>query len=128
MQRVYKLQTWKFLFFVLLYSFGIKIKLIKKYQLYAVSRKLQGRQRELVLRHSIPHYSPNFSTHCLLSGVTQRRAFALVPERRNENIKKIIIHSLEWDRTHNRRVTVTLLCRCATTILNNSLTITIITI
>ena len=29
----------------------------------------------------------------MLSGGTQRRAFALVPERRKENIKKITIHS-----------------------------------
>ena len=51
----------------------------------------------------------------MLSGGTQRRAFTLVPERRNENINEII-HSSE-DRTHNRRLTVTPLCPCATTAL-----------
>ena len=40
------------------------------------------------IRHSVPHFPPNFSRHSVLSGNTQPRAFALVLERRNENIKK----------------------------------------
>ena len=45
-------------------------------------------REDLVLRHSVPHYPPNFSKHFVLSGRTYRRAFAVVPERRNEHIKK----------------------------------------
>ena len=57
----------------------------------------------LMLRHSVSYLSPNCSRHCVLSGGTQRRAFDLVPERRNKN------------RTHNRRVTVTPLSLCVMT-------------
>ena len=56
-------------------------KLKKKYQLHAV-------HAAVVLRHSISHYSPNFSRHCMLSSGTERQGFDLVPERRNENINK----------------------------------------
>ena len=42
----------------------------------------------LVLRHSVPHFPPNFSRRCVSSDGTQRWAFALLSERINENIKK----------------------------------------
>ena len=48
----------------------------------------QGRQRLPIgktIRSPLP---PNFSRHYVLSGETQRRAFALVLESRNENINK----------------------------------------
>ena len=47
----------------------------------------------LVLRHSVPNFPSNFSRHCVLSGKTQHRTFALVATRRNETI----IHSLDWE-------------------------------
>ena len=52
-----------------------------KKQVHTVSRIQQRRQRDT----SINYYA-KFSRHCVLSGETQRRAFALVPERRNEYI------------------------------------------
>ena len=39
-----------------------------------------------MLRHSVPHFPTYFSRHCVLSGETQHRAFALAPERRNDDI------------------------------------------
>ena len=35
------------------------VKAFYKYQLHAVSRTLQGRQRDLVLRHFVPNFLPN---------------------------------------------------------------------
>ena len=61
-----------------------KIKQIN--HLHTVSRSQQGRLRNLVLKHSIPYFPLNFSRHCLLSAGTQRRAFALMPERKNETL------------------------------------------
>ena len=40
------------------------------------------------IRHFVPHFPPNFSRHCVLSGNTQRRAYASI---------EIIIYSLEWE-------------------------------
>ena len=71
----------------------------------------------IVIRHSAPHFPSNFSRHYALSGGTQRRTFALVPDRRNENIKKSSFISSRRDRTHNRRVSVTPPCHWATTAL-----------
>ena len=41
-------------------------------------------RENLVIRHSVLQF-PKFWTHCVLNGGTQRRAFALLSERRNEN-------------------------------------------
>ena len=39
-----------------------------------------GRTRERRLNLSVSHFLPNFSKNCVLSGGTQRRTFALVPD------------------------------------------------
>ena len=55
------------------------------FTLYPAHRVDRG---DVLLRYSVPHFSPNYSIHCVLSGGTQRRGFTLVPERRNENVNK----------------------------------------
>ena len=66
----------------------------KSNQLHVVSRTQQDRHRE-----------PRAKTLCspISRGGTQGQAFVLVPKRRNKNI------SPNGDRTHDRRVTVTLI-------------------
>ena len=59
----------------------------------------------LVLKHSVPHFLLNFSKHCVLSGRTQRRAFALLPEWKNE---KILINNHSFLRVRIEPTTVAL--------------------
>ena len=85
----------------------IKISYVKlKIELnhHAYSRVDRG---NLVLRHSIPHLLPN------LGGIewwNSTPLFASTPERRNGNINlnKYLISS-SGDRSHNRRIKVTVL-------------------
>ena len=44
----------------------------------------------LVLKHFVPHFLPNLSKHCALSGGIHAGLMSLVLEYRNENIKKLI--------------------------------------
>ena len=89
---------------------------MKLNQLHAVSRTQQGRQRELSVKTLRPPLSAKFWSNCVLSGGTQRLAFASTPEQTNENISvnKYVISSDE-DRTHNQSVYTHTFCPCATT-------------
>ena len=68
------------------------------FQLHAVYRIQQGRQREHSVKTLRPPLSAEFLRHCVLSGRTQRRALPR-PERRNGNI-----NLFSRDRTHNQSV------------------------
>ena len=63
---------------------------LKIYIIKSASRRISymDPHRYQVLRHSSSHFAPNFSNHWVLIGGTQHQAFALMPERRNENINK----------------------------------------
>ena len=74
---------------VLLILIFFQLHIVRIYRIW------QGTLRRPNAKHSVL---------CVLGGGTQRRAFAFVPEERNENINRI----------HNRRVTVTGLCLFAT--------------
>ena len=57
---------------------------INQRQLYAVSYVYCKVDRgNLVLMHSVPHFPPNFSRLCVLSGGVQRQAFSFVSMLRN---------------------------------------------
>ena len=83
------------------------------YQLHFVSRTQQGRQKEpVVLRHSFPHFPPDFGgIACWVAALNA--ALSLVTRAKKWILKYFI--SSSGDRTHDRRVTVTLLCLWATT-------------
>ena len=68
-------------------------------RLQAVSRT--PRQREPSVKLLRPHFSSNFSRHCVLSG---GKAFTLVTVQRNEITICNIIIPPSGDQTHNRRV------------------------
>ena len=74
---------------------------LKKNQLHAVSRTQQGIYA--VLRHSVPHFSPNSGDiECWVEELTAA-LFASTPERiiENINVNKYFISSSE-DRTYNQ--------------------------
>ena len=52
-----------------------------------------------MLSLSVPHFPQDYSRHYVLSGGTQRRAFALIPVLKYKNIKST--------KDRNRNVTVT---------------------
>ena len=83
-------------------------------QLHAVSRTLQGRQREPSVKTLRSLLSAEFWWHCVLSGRTPR--LSSTPERRdgNINLSKYFISS-SGDRIHNRSFYSHTSCRCATT-------------
>ena len=72
------------------------------FQLHAVSRTQQGRQREPSVKTLRSPLSAEFWRHCVLSGGTQGRA---LPRHQNENVNvnKYFISS-SGDRTHNQSV------------------------
>ena len=64
------------------------ITLFYLHQLQALSRIQQGRQRKPSVETLRSPLSTEFWRRCVLIVGSQRRIFALMPERRNENINK----------------------------------------
>ena len=62
-------------------------KVVSSFQLHAVSRTQQGRQRETNIKTLRLPFFDDFWRHCLFSGGTQRRA---LPRRRGEEMKILL--------------------------------------
>ena len=81
----------------------------------AYNRVFRG---NLVLRHFVPHFQPNFSRHCVLNGGTQRRGFSCQTEE-----MKILINNNPFPRVGIESTTVALQSHpCATTTSNYRMT------
>ena len=57
------------------------------FQYHAICPAHRVDSENLVLKHSVPHFAPIFSRHCVLSGETQRQPFILMLKRKNGNIQ-----------------------------------------
>ena len=90
--KIYFIYIYVICVFILLILFAICDIRAKKFKYFMSSTSNPSRLQKHDCAHEPGLCSSSavtrFSGHCVLIGGTQRRAFAFVPEQRNENIKK----------------------------------------